>query len=542
MLLMFLLALRSAASLVAPRPSSLLRAPARRAASLGDYFALPAEASAALAARGIEVAAPAQEAFWSSSHDGPGAAKGESACLHAPTGSGKTLAMLLPAVARVLWGGRAKGRVLVLAPSRELVAQHADVLGALAGEGAVASVTTSGVGAPGGLAAAAAAIVDSRCVAATPSELCAVLEHAPDLYGALNVEALVLDELDLLMPARKFGGKRASRWQDRGRHPAEALAQLVAKRGVETLQVVAGSATLDRASRKKLDAVLRASPLVRPPLRTVSPAPAGAVALTVKTSLPLGPKNVRTTLTSERLRHCAVSLPSKAGDAAALDAVVDALAALKPARALLFVCSSSGLKVRAVADALGARAAGETVVLNDALFPSSQRNRRRGYADADAAEKKAREARERAMDSGGRDALSRAGAEELRAALGAATPAAPVVLVADQAVTRGLHVDAVDAVVVLGKPANADTYVHLAGRADRDPLREAGGERPAVLTVAKRRDVAALRGWLSELGADLEDVDLAPPPDRPDDGMNAKERRKAKRAAERERAEAAAQV
>ena len=73
-------------------------------------------------------------------------------------------------------------------------------------------------------------------------------------------------------------------------------------------------------------------------------------------------------------------------------------------------------------------------------------------------------------------------------------------------------------------------------------LREAGGERPAVLTVAKRRDVAALRGWLSELGADLEDVDLAPPPDRPDDGMNAKERRKAKRAAEREAAEAAAQV
>ena len=120
----------------------------------------------------------------------------------------------------------------MIAPSRELVAQHADVLGALAGEGAVTSVTTSGVGAPGGLAAAAAAIVDSRCVAATPSELCAVLEHAPELYGALNVEALVLDELDLLMPARKFGGKRASRWQDRGRHPAEALAQLVAKRGV----------------------------------------------------------------------------------------------------------------------------------------------------------------------------------------------------------------------------------------------------------------------------------------------------------------------
>ncbi|KAH8045473.1 helicase [Aureococcus anophagefferens] len=222
MLLMLLLALRSAASLVAPRPSSLLRAGAPRG-ELGDYFALPAEASAALAARGIEVAAPAQEAFWTA----------------------ESLAMLLPAV-YVLWGG-AKGSVPLPAVARELVAQHADVLGALAGEGAVASVTTSGVGAPGGSPAAATLIVGSA--SGDPSELCAVLERA-DLYGALNVEALVLDELDLLMPARKFGGKR------------------------------------------------------------------------------------------ER----------------------------------------SGLKVRAVADALGARAAGETVVLNDALFPSSQRNRAPGYA------------------------------------------------------------------------------------------------------------------------------------------------------------------
>ena len=513
------------------RTASPLVAPARRAArprcsallsTLGDYFALPAGAASGLEALGLVEAAPVQEAFWEKSELGPGAARGESACLHAPTGSGKTLAMALPAVSSVLWRGKAQpGRVLVLAPSRELVAQHAEVMGALAGAENVASVTTSSVGAPGALAALAAQIDRSAVVVATPGELCGVLEHAPQLYGSLNVEALVLDELDLLMPARKFGGKRCSRWQDKGSHPAEAVAQLVAKRSTEALQVVAGSATLDRRSKGKLDKLLRGSPLLGKggtlPLRTVALSPercGGYATLTVKATLPVGPKNVRTTLTSARLRHLAHSLPNKADDAAALDALLAAAAFSKPARALVFVCSSSGLKVRGVADALRRGAPGQTLVLNDALFPSSQRNRRRNYKATDAKTKKALDAREKAMDSDTRVSLTTSAATGLKAQLHAASEADPVFLVADQAVTRGLHVDDVDAVLILGKPANADTFVHLAGRADRDPLRRtdataaAPEKRPTVLTVAKRRDVAAVRAWLADLGADLEDVDL----------------------------------
>ena len=42
-------------------------------------------------------------------------------------------------------------------------------------------------------------------------------------------------------------------------------------------------------------------------------------------------------------------------------------------------------------------------------------------------------------------------------------------LVADAAATRGLHLDGVQDVYVLGLPANSDTYLHLAGRAGRWP-------------------------------------------------------------------------
>merc|ERR1712196_226488 len=42
-------------------------------------------------------------------------------------------------------------------------------------------------------------------------------------------------------------------------------------------------------------------------------------------------------------------------------------------------------------------------------------------------------------------------------------------IVTEQQVTRGLHLDAVDTVILLGRPTNPDTYLHLAGRTGRWP-------------------------------------------------------------------------
>ena len=119
--------------------------------AISEYVALPPEAADGLRSLGLEAAAPVQAAVWAE------AMGGKSACVHAPTGSGKTLAMVLPVVASTLWAGRGNpGRVVVLVPTRELVAQHETLLSALGA--ATAVVTSATLGAPGGAEALADAI------------------------------------------------------------------------------------------------------------------------------------------------------------------------------------------------------------------------------------------------------------------------------------------------------------------------------------------------------------------------------------------------
>ena len=186
-LMLFILA-RRARPLVFRRGLASRQLSTLRSAAIGEYVALPASAADGLRALGLQEAAPVQAAVWAE------AMGGKSCTVHAPTGSGKTLAMVLPVVASTLWAGRGNpGRVVVLVPTRELVAQHETLLNALGA--ATAVVTSATLGAPGGAEALADAIENSAVVLATPAELCQVLEHRPSLYGALRCEALVCDEL-----------------------------------------------------------------------------------------------------------------------------------------------------------------------------------------------------------------------------------------------------------------------------------------------------------------------------------------------------------
>ena len=87
-------------------------------------------------------------------------------------------------------------------------------------------------------------------------------------------------------------------------------------------------------------------------------------------------------------------------------------------------------------------------------------------------------------------------------------------LVADAAATRGLHLDNVGTVIVLGLPANADTYLHLAGRTGRWPRAVAPGSAVAV-TIATEPELRTLRGWSAGLGGvdfrdAAEDVNAVP--------------------------------
>ena len=98
-----------------------------------------------------------------------------------------------------------------------------------------------------------------------------------------------------------------------------------------------------------------------------------------------------------------------------VDVPVRAAREAQPRVALGLGGGSSKRKVRAVAEDLGAR------VLNDALFPSSARSRRRNYATKSSGEKKALEAAEKSTDADKRAAATRDAAEQLRADVAAAT-------------------------------------------------------------------------------------------------------------------------
>tara|TARA_B100000795_G_scaffold238448_1_gene199581 strand:+ start:439 stop:684 length:246 start_codon:yes stop_codon:yes gene_type:complete len=73
-------------------------------------------------------------------------------------------------------------------------------------------------------------------------------------------------------------------------------------------------------------------------------------------------------------------------------------------------------------------------------------------------------------------------------------------VVADVAATRGLHFDAVSRVYVLGLPANADTYLHLAGRTGRWPRPSREDGEATVVTIATEAELRTLRSWSNMLG------------------------------------------
>ena len=79
-------------------------------------------------------------------------------------------------------------------------------------------------------------------------------------------------------------------------------------------------------------------------------------------------------------------------------------------------------------------------------------------------------------------------------------------LVAHEDNVRGLHLDGLDAVVVVGRPGSPDEYTHIAGRTGR------AGRSGSVLNVVGYEQAAALASWTRMLGVDfltVEESDIA---------------------------------
>lgn len=199
---------------------------------------------------------------------------------------------------------------------------------------------------------------------------------------------------------------------------------------------------------------------------------------------------------------------------------------------LVVLCSSLPLKVRVVSRELSLLGF-ECVGLSDALWPESTRSLK-GKSRAFKAKAPRKGGDDFDDDDEDDDEDSELVTLERRAALCSSLAAAPSpsdssadappssspasskaplmkLVVTDQARVRGLHLDDVSTVFVLGGAANADTYLHLAGRTGRmSPRTGSASEEAAAapskdllnacVTIAPPAEVKRVRAWAAELG------------------------------------------
>ena len=85
-------------------------------------------------------------------------------------------------------------------------------------------------------------------------------------------------------------------------------------------------------------------------------------------------------------------------------------------------------------------------------------------------------------------------------------------LVTFEGSARGLHLEEVDAVFVVGRPASAASYLHLAGRVGRSCPSTGGGVeiRPGtVVSLCTKGSATELEKWTKQVGGtDLEEIIL----------------------------------
>ena len=186
--------------------------------------ALPAGVVDALARRGIASPTPIQLAAV------PQALAGESLLLHAETGSGKSLAFLLPTLLRLGGSGR---KLLVVAPTRELCVQLANEAATLLPSASAVQIVAVGC------TPSPEALLDASAIVCTAPEMLDAL-HGGEILGAACGEALrtlgavVLDELDTLLPIGRVYGRRAeARKKLLNRKEAEAPAQQLLRAVIE---------------------------------------------------------------------------------------------------------------------------------------------------------------------------------------------------------------------------------------------------------------------------------------------------------------------
>lgn len=393
---------------------------------------------------------------------------GMSAILHAETGSGKTMAFLLPLLERARSfeeGSDEPSTVLLLVPTRELAVQmKLEAEDLTVGRVAMVAMSTTPYW---------STISEASLVIAQPMELLDVLDKQDDEQQRIffqRVRGCAIDEFDEQIRKKEYLKKRRVYDQPVGTWPAEVvLNRLLKLNDSPDLQIVAASATHSRGSEKKLKDVLSFDPQNRFPrglkmLRTSRTVRTDTEKDAVESAGPASwdktrGKHERFAALPIGITHASWKMPGFGGSHSA--ALAGALEKLAPTSALVFVCPSAKESIKSIVYDLqgsgweGARA------LTDSLFPDS------GGSQGMRQERRELSAESKSFRSANR-------LEDLRETTQASSdgdipPLESPVIVCSEESARGLHLDAVQAVFVIGQPSSAASYTHMAGRTGRLP-------------------------------------------------------------------------
>lgn len=427
---------------------------------------------------------------------------GESLILHSETGSGKTLAYLLPITER-LWVEDESTEfiyddigsyALIMTPTRELAAQVAGIATILSPPDSVRLITT-----PTNLVRDSYA--DKECA---EGQYGGRLDHnfgsrkgtklligsAKSIHLSLFGDSklypptskpetkkflcactyVVLDEVDRLFNIKPTKGN-PSKYYKKHDKPASILCSSIAMATLGKAQFVAVSATVGRPLRREFARSLALAPDECP--RTVRPS--GEIEHT----------SSRTVGVPSTLKHyvlpCEGSTKGSLLTTGAL--LVNKLPRLHGrGRKILFVISKTcGIKVR---DAIGA-----LKHFHVKPQPKDLLDVFKGYGSDQLIDAY--------RQNSGSDGLGE------RARNNSFDPTEGYLMVTVEDSIRGIHLDELDTVVVVGRPKRLDEYVHIAGRAGR------AGKSGSVINILSHEGMASINGWEAILGVYFETLTLS---------------------------------
>eukprot|EP00557_Chaetoceros_sp_GSL56_P004450 CAMPEP_0176500142 /NCGR_PEP_ID=MMETSP0200_2-20121128/13355_1 /TAXON_ID=947934 /ORGANISM="Chaetoceros sp., Strain GSL56" /LENGTH=613 /DNA_ID=CAMNT_0017898713 /DNA_START=40 /DNA_END=1878 /DNA_ORIENTATION=+ len=417
----------------------------------------------------------------------------ESLILHAETGSGKTLCYLLPITERAwrdrdvsnVMGGDEHGSsyALVLTPTRELAAQVAGVATCLAPPGSVRLVTMptnlvrecyeakeKSQGEYGGrFDNVLGGTQGMKIIVGSAKSIYLSLFGDSKLYPPTskpeaknflsNVNYLVLDEVDRLFNIKTGRGK-TSKYYTKHDKPAAIMTSSISKFTLGQMQVVAASATVGRPLRREMARVLGLAPDECP--RVIRPS--GFVDGTTTSRSVTAPASL-----THYVMPCDGS--TRGGLLTSAAFVVKGLPrpqdSSRGRRTLFVITKACGIPLR---DAIGA-----LKHFNIQPEPKSMLD----VLEADGTDRLIETYREVSGAAG-------LGVSSTKVAF---DKSVGYLLVTGEESVRGIHLDDLDTVVIVGRPKTPDEYIHIAGRAGR------AGKKGNVVNILSYEQTSALSSW-----------------------------------------------